>query len=535
MVTLNTQTKEINCKIVYYGPGLGGKTTNLQIIHRKLPERNRTDMISLATESDRTLFFDFLPLDLGSIKGYNTKFQLYTVPGQVYYNETRKLVLRGVDGIVFVADSQKSVYKETVESFSNLRENLKVYGLDLQQIPHVIQYNKRDLPNILSLQELNGAINIHQAPYFEGIASQGVGVFDTLKAIGKLVIDHFNSKMRTGEDGSYKKKNTTAIPIINSSTPAPSVQNAPISPGSSNSQPELAGLSQSPPSPDREFRGQQNQENQNSTSPRSQPPLESTQPELHTPATAPGSWPAPSKTEQDSWRPVRPRNTQSIPVVKSDNQWSQANPSSPSLEAASSSRVVPPTQTGPALSPASASQKENMYAPEAGSGLNNPKSALSSHPLPAESRPPQAATSDAPISKKTDETGQKTTLFSDTKTLPIDDSILNFIAKRKGGQNSLSSNKSKGPTYQSLGAAPSEMPTSTPGVLASKDAGAAPFLNNPSAPENPQIIRSFSDSPPQQQNQFDRPSEIPSPENKKPQSQQPDSPFIDLQPFRGVD
>lgn len=219
MVTLNTQTKEINCKIVYYGPGLGGKTTNLQIIHRKLPERNRSEMVSLATESDRTLFFDFLPLDLGSIKGYATKFQLYTVPGQVYYNETRKLVLRGVDGIVFVADSQKSVFNETIESFHNLQENLRIYNLNLQEIPHVIQYNKRDLPGLVSIEELNRAINPYNMPYFEGIASKGVGVFDSLKSIGKLVIDHFNNKMRQGDASSYRKKSD---PVTASQQTAPS-------------------------------------------------------------------------------------------------------------------------------------------------------------------------------------------------------------------------------------------------------------------------------------------------------------------------
>ena len=149
MVQINFAAREVNCKIVYYGPGLSGKTTNLEMIHTKIPASHRGELTSIATEGDRTLFFDFMPLDLGKIGGMTTRFQLYTVPGQVYYNATRKLVLQGVDGIIFVADSQQGKLQENIDSLRNLEENLAEYGLDLTAIPHVFQYNKRDLPNII--------------------------------------------------------------------------------------------------------------------------------------------------------------------------------------------------------------------------------------------------------------------------------------------------------------------------------------------------------------------------------------------------
>jgi signal recognition particle receptor subunit beta len=207
VVSINYGRKEISCKIVYYGPGLGGKTTNLQIIHQRIPKKSRSDMVSLSTESDRTLFFDFLPLDLGTIKGFSTKFQLYTVPGQVYYNQTRKLVLRGVDGIVFVADSQKEMLQETKDSYTNLEDNLSVYNLTLDQIPLVIQYNKRDLDNILPVEILNEQVNKLNVPYFEAIAIKGRGVFESLKAISKVVMDHYNTEpiLRKGTS-KYQKK-----------------------------------------------------------------------------------------------------------------------------------------------------------------------------------------------------------------------------------------------------------------------------------------------------------------------------------------
>ncbi len=194
MASINFATREINCKIVYYGPGLSGKTTNLQIVHQKLPPDKKSDMVSLDTEQDRTIFFDFLPLDLGSIKGFKTKFQLYTVPGQVYYNSTRKLVLRGVDGVVFVADSQANRMKENLESLQNLEENLAEYGLKLRDLPFVIQYNKRDLPGAMDIATLEASLNSYKVEHTEATAHNGTGVINTLKLAAKKVIEKFNSK-----------------------------------------------------------------------------------------------------------------------------------------------------------------------------------------------------------------------------------------------------------------------------------------------------------------------------------------------------
>lgn len=196
MPTINRAFKEISCKIVYYGCGLCGKTTNLQIVHRQIPSKFRGDLVSLATEQDRTLFFDFLPLDLGEVKGFKTKFQLYTVPGQVFYNATRKLVLRGVDGIVFVADSHPDRYEDNVESLDNLQENLREYGLDLDQVPVVLQYNKRDLPSAMSLDQLQKSLNSDgRWQYVEAVAVEGTGVKETLKAVSSQVLSRLNESV----------------------------------------------------------------------------------------------------------------------------------------------------------------------------------------------------------------------------------------------------------------------------------------------------------------------------------------------------
>jgi signal recognition particle receptor subunit beta len=221
MSMINYAAREINCKIVYYGPGLGGKTTNLEHIYGKVKPETRGKLISLATETERTLFFDFLPVDLGTIRGFNTRFHLYTVPGQVYYNASRKLILKNVDGIVFVADSQLERMEANLESMQNLYDNMAEYGYDVTRIPFVIQYNKRDLPNISPVNQLQDALNpgwepadptkarttpdpyhagqylvsqlpsaewVERAPYFEAVAIAGDGVFDTLKAVSKLVL-----------------------------------------------------------------------------------------------------------------------------------------------------------------------------------------------------------------------------------------------------------------------------------------------------------------------------------------------------------
>ncbi len=192
MVQINFALKEVNCKIVYYGPGMSGKTTNLEIVHQKAPEENKGDLTSISTDGDRTLFFDFMPLDLGNIAGMRTKFQLYTVPGQVYYNSTRKLVLQGVDGVIFVADSDPEKMEENLESYANLEENLKEYGKDLADLPHVIQWNKRDLPNALPVEELEKKINKYGVPTFEAVAVTGEGVFPTLKVLASMVLETIN-------------------------------------------------------------------------------------------------------------------------------------------------------------------------------------------------------------------------------------------------------------------------------------------------------------------------------------------------------
>lgn len=188
MSFVNYHTKEINCKIVYYGPGLGGKTTNIQYIYQKTSSQNKGQMITLNTENERTLFFDFLPLDLGEIRGFKTRFHLYTVPGQVFYEASRKLILRGVDGIVFVADSQVERMEANIESFQGLKKNLTEQGYDLSKVPMVMQWNKRDLPNIVPVEDLQFQLNKRKVPAFEAIATNGTGVFETLKMVSKSVL-----------------------------------------------------------------------------------------------------------------------------------------------------------------------------------------------------------------------------------------------------------------------------------------------------------------------------------------------------------
>ncbi len=188
MSFINYSSREINCKIVYYGPGLCGKTTNLQVIYRKTRPESKCKMITLATETERTLFFDFLPLALGDIKGFKTRFHLYTVPGQIFYDASRKLILKGVDGIVYVADSQVERMDANIESFENMKVNLEEQGYSLSQIPYILQYNKRDLPNIIDVAELKKALNHDGVPDFEAVARDSVGVFETLKAVVKMVL-----------------------------------------------------------------------------------------------------------------------------------------------------------------------------------------------------------------------------------------------------------------------------------------------------------------------------------------------------------
>ena len=239
MVFLNYTAMQMTAKIVYYGPGLCGKTTNLAWIHGRTAPRSRGDMVSLETEADRTLFFDLLPLDVGVIGGMKVRLQLYTVPGQVFYNATRRLVLKGVDGVVFVADSQVPAAEPNEESLSNLRQNLEELGLDLHSVPLVFQYNKRDLRNILPIPALQEALNPAGAPSFEAAAVHGVGVFETLKEISRLSLDSIRAKVaeerRSGVAGVAKRAKAPAPTAVATPPPAPPSRRPPTRPSWSRS------------------------------------------------------------------------------------------------------------------------------------------------------------------------------------------------------------------------------------------------------------------------------------------------------------
>ena len=194
MSFINYAAREINVKIVFYGPGLCGKTTNLQYIYEKSSPQQKGKLISLATETDRTLFFDFLPLDLGAVRGFKTRFHLYTVPGQVFYDASRKLILKGVDGVVFVADSQEARMDANVESLRNLEDNLSDNGFELKTVPYVLQFNKRDLPSAMLVDDMYRLINFKGEPTFEAVAIKGIGVFETLKAVAKQVLYELRSR-----------------------------------------------------------------------------------------------------------------------------------------------------------------------------------------------------------------------------------------------------------------------------------------------------------------------------------------------------
>jgi len=224
MVQINFAQKSVNLKIVYYGPGMSGKTTNLEVIHQRAPEGNRGDLTSISTDGDRTLFFDYMPLDLGTVAGMRTAFQLYTVPGQVYYNSTRKLVLQGVDGIIFVADSSASMINQNLESLRNLEENLNEYGKSLSTLPHVIQLNKRDLPDAMPVEELARVMNPHNAPLFEAVANTGQGVFPTLKALAanvlKNIMNESGQKAGPGAPAAGRPQARPAAPAARPAAPA---------------------------------------------------------------------------------------------------------------------------------------------------------------------------------------------------------------------------------------------------------------------------------------------------------------------------
>lgn len=287
MVSINYSAREVCCKIVYYGPGLSGKTTNLQYVHAKVPGNTRGNLISLATEADRTLYFDFLPINIGTINGFAAKFQLYTVPGQVYYNATRKLVLRGVDGVVFVADSQPDKMDENIESLVNLEDNLHEYGYNMDDMPVVIQYNKRDLPGVLPVSEMDAKLNTRGWPSFEASATVGNGVFDTLKLIIKLVLEKAKSA------GSSRTRTASAAPVPDS-TAGP----VPLQP-ESQLQADTAAQPQPPEQP--------------------APPPSVSQPEpvaVNAEGSTPGSGPDPNTATGAGRQPSRSEHAQAQPQLR---------------------------------------------------------------------------------------------------------------------------------------------------------------------------------------------------------------------------
>jgi len=227
MVQINFAQKSVTVKIVYYGPGMSGKTTNLEVIHQRAPDQSRGELTSISTDGDRTLFFDFMPLDLGTVAGMRTQFQIYTVPGQVYYNSTRKLVLQGVDGVIFVADSSASMVEENQESMRNLAENLADYGKDLAEMPMVIQYNKRDLPDALTVEELDATLNPGGVPTIEGVASSGQGVFPTLKSLAALVLDTVHKASGANSGTEPTKSEPVVSDPVHAKAPAASEAVAP--------------------------------------------------------------------------------------------------------------------------------------------------------------------------------------------------------------------------------------------------------------------------------------------------------------------
>jgi mutual gliding-motility protein MglA len=245
MALVNHQTREINAKIVYYGPGLCGKTTNIHMIFHRIAPGQRGKLISLATETGRTLFFDFLPVELGTIKNYRVRFHLYTVPGQVFYNATRKLVLKGADGVIFVADSQRAMLDANLESISNLRDNLHDQGLNLNTFPMVIQYNKRDLPDVLPIDELNAAVNPRLVPFYGAVATTGEGVLKTFTAISKQVLqdmqkhpEQHNFTLGDILSKGEQKPPTPLDPMAEASPQEPSMPGAPMA----EAKPEMAAL-----------------------------------------------------------------------------------------------------------------------------------------------------------------------------------------------------------------------------------------------------------------------------------------------------
>jgi signal recognition particle receptor subunit beta len=312
VVQINFAKREINCKLVYYGPGLSGKTTNLEVVHKKAPASKKGELTSIATEGDRTLFFDYMPLELGKVGGMNTKFQLYTVPGQVYYNATRKLVLQGADGVVFVADSQPDKMDENLESLQNLEDNLKEQGLDLRTLPIVLQWNKRDLPNVMTCEDLDKKINRFGAPTFEAVAVTGEGVFPTLRKLAQMVLEKLNKEygLQTekpagegGEAGPAKASGSSAA--ASKVTPKPAAPPAAEKPKTEPAAPPPKPVAQEPkPTPP-----PKPVEKAPPPKAETKPPVAPPKPPVATPPPVAKKDPAPTPTPTPEKKPVdRPFN-----------------------------------------------------------------------------------------------------------------------------------------------------------------------------------------------------------------------------------
>jgi signal recognition particle receptor subunit beta len=385
MVQINFASREVSCKIVYYGPGRCGKTTNLQIVHAKAPPTSTGEMVSIATKGDRTLYFDFLSLDLGTVAGMRTRFHLYTVPGQVYYDQTRKLVLQGADGIVFIADSAPTMMQENIESLDNLAKNLHENGLDINDIPLVLQWNKRDLPGTVPVEELNKALNRNNWPTFEAIAVKGNGVFQTLKGIAQQVIRKLNREQGYSDDGKTRREDAQSLAAPPPPPPPPAA--APTRPvKASNSRP--AASAPPPVSAPQAPRSQVAPPNVPKTAPTGGPPAAPAAPKL--PSIQPRSQPAPKPAEQPPEQPAaQPRLAPPPPgSAGADARTPARQPAVPESAPAQVPRTAsPPKPAKAAPKPAKAAPKPAKAAPKPAKAAPKPTEAA---PKPAEAAPEPA-------------------------------------------------------------------------------------------------------------------------------------------------
>jgi len=321
MVVVSYSGKEINAKLVYYGPGLSGKTTNLEYIYQSVPSNNRGKMVSMKTRTERTLFFDFLPVDLGEMGGFKTRFLLYTVPGQVYYNATRKLVLRGVDAVIFVADSARGKMDENIESLQNLHDNLKEYGLSTEEIPVVMQYNKRDLDDVYSIEELEETLNPGGLPYFEAVATTGQGVFETFRGIARVLLQKLSKDIKLGDGRGPAAKAGAAI--------------AGGQPGAAGSGTEAASGEPAKPAAPVSFRTPRPESAAPPPPPRASEAARSdrgSRPYIPSGAAPRAPEPRPSAPEPKPARPSEPEHSEPVPARTAEAASGRSEPSPPKPE-----------------------------------------------------------------------------------------------------------------------------------------------------------------------------------------------------------